>query len=213
MKPWKIVLATLVASVLLVGAGLGIFAWSGTYAIGADVPHWKLTYNALDWFRERAVEHHAASVQVPPDLESSARIREGAEHYAEMCTGCHLKPGVNSSEIREGLYPKPPVFARMDHAIDPGEAYWIIKHGIKMSGMPAWGASHSDDKIWAMVAFVRKLPGMTPQQYATYTAQAGSDGDHGDNGHSHAAPAHVHDGGSTPHDDATASGQQDAHHH
>lgn len=213
MKPWKIVLATLVASFALVGAGLGIYAWSGAYAIGADVPHWKLTYNALDWFREQAVEHHAASVQVPPDLESPARIREGAEHYAEMCTGCHLKPGVNSSEIREGLYPKPPDFSRMDHAIDPREAFWIIKHGIKMSGMPAWGASHSDDKIWAMAAFVRKLPGMTPEQYAAYTAQPAGNDDHGDNGHAHAAQAHEHAAATAPHDATPAAGKDAGQHH
>jgi mono/diheme cytochrome c family protein len=178
MKRLNTVVATLVAVILLSAAGLGVYAWSGAYAIGADVPHWPITYDVLAYFRDRAIARHDASVEVPADLESPARLQLGAEHYAEMCTGCHLEPGESGDEIREGLYPTPPDFSRMKHPIDPRRAYWVIKHGIKFTAMPAWGRSHSDDKIWAMVAFVRKLPGMTPAQYKAYTARHRGDDDH-----------------------------------
>ena len=72
-----------------------------------------------------------------------------------MCVGCHLAPGIENSEIRVGLYPKPPVLSEA-RGLNPGNAFWIIKHGIKMSAMPAWGATHDDDSIWAMVAFVQE---------------------------------------------------------
>ncbi len=176
MKKISVVLSTLIVALVIVGAGVGIFAWSGMYTIGADVPHWTITYDALDWFRDRAVQHYAASIKVPVDLESAARISEGAKHYSEMCVGCHLQPGKSSNELREGLYPKPPNFSTMKEEINPGDTFWVIKHGIKMSAMPAWGKSHSDDTIWAIVAFVCKLPTMSSAEYDAYTVHARSQG-------------------------------------
>ena len=106
-----------------------------------------------------------------PKLDNPALIAEGAENYAEMCTGCHLAPGMQDTEIRKGLYPQPPNLA-LDGVDNPAEAFWIIKHGIKMTAMPAWGATHDDAKIWAMVAFLGKLPAMSPAEYGNLTAGA-----------------------------------------
>ena len=149
-------------------------AWSGSYNIGADVPHWPLTYRFLSMVRDRSIEHHAESIHVP-NLDDSSLILKGAGQYAAMCTGCHLAPGMRDSELRAGLYPKPPVFA--EERVDPREAFWVIKHGIKLTAMPAWGATHDDDTIWSIVAFVRKLPGMTPAQYKDIVAKAPPDED------------------------------------
>jgi mono/diheme cytochrome c family protein len=161
-------LSTLFTLVVLVGAGLGLFVWSGIYSIGADVPHWPITLEALKVLRNRAVEHQSQSIAVPADLDSQSHISDGAKEYAKLCSGCHLRPGNPSllgKMIHDGLYPKPPEFAKFKGPVDPRIAFWVTKHGIKMSAMPAWGASENDDKIWNMVAFVRKLPGMTAAQY------------------------------------------------
>jgi mono/diheme cytochrome c family protein len=99
-----------------------------------------------------------------------------------MCTGCHLAPGMAESEIRPGLYPQPPNLSQV--RIDPRAAFWTIKHGIKMSAMPAWGGSHDDATIWSMVAFLQKLPGLTPAQYKAIVAKAPPDEDmEPDHGH------------------------------
>jgi mono/diheme cytochrome c family protein len=82
---------------------------------------------------------------------------------------------MRDSEIRAGLYPQPPNLSQQP--VDPREAFWVIKHGIKMSGMPAWGATHDDPTIWSMVAFLQKLPGMTPAQYKDMVAKAPPDDD------------------------------------
>lgn len=160
--------------VLLVAAAAG-FVYSGVYDIGADAPHTPLVAKAIATLRERSIEHRADRVAVTVDLDDPARVREGAEHYAEMCTGCHLAPGMHDSELRAGLYPQPPDLA---HAppVPPRRAFWVIKHGIKLTAMPAWGATHDDAKIWAMVAFVRRLPGMSPADYRTLTAAAHEEG-------------------------------------
>ncbi|WP_345778432.1 cytochrome c [Dyella sp. 2HG41-7] len=162
----------LVGIIVIVLACAGV--WSGFYNVGADVPHWSVTYHVLAVARERSIEHHAQSITVP-NLDDPSLILKGAGQYAAMCTECHLAPGMQDSELRKGLYPKPPVLYQAP--IDPREAFWTIKHGVKLTAMPAWGATHDDDTIWSMVAFLQKLNGMTPAQYKEIVAKAPPDED------------------------------------
>ena len=172
-------------------AGVGAYVWSGLYDIGADAPHWKPTHALLETLRDRSIQMHARNLAMP-DLDDTQRILKGAGQYAAMCTGCHLAPGMRDSEIRPGLYPRPPNLSQ--RRIDPRVAFWVIKHGIKMSAMPAWGGSHDDATIWSMVAFLRKLPDMTPAQYKAIVAKAPPDDDM-DAGDGHPAASHqdMHD--------------------
>jgi len=85
--------------------------------------------------RERSVEVRASGIEAPP-LGYSRMIAKGAEHYAAMCAGCHLAPDMKENEMRPGMNPKPPVFASLSRG-NPREQFWISKHGIKMTGMPA----------------------------------------------------------------------------
>ena len=161
-----------VVAILVVIAGVaGAFIYTGVYNIAADAPHSKLVTVALDQLRERAIVRRARDVVAPADLASAKRIATGAAMYREMCSGCHLGPGVARSEISEGLYPPAPELAR-GSAHDAAEQYWIIKHGIKLSAMPAWGRTHDDQLIWDMVAFLRALPKLSPEQYQAALASA-----------------------------------------
>ena len=154
----------------------GAFLYAGVYNIGADEPHSKMVYSMLDKFRERAITHHARNIVVPADFNDPKRLATGAGLYTEMCTGCHLGPGVEKTEMSQGLYPPAPELARgINHS--PAEMFWIIKHGVKLSAMPAWGKTHSDDLIWDMVAFAKALPNMSPEQYQTALAAAPADHD------------------------------------
>ena len=159
--------------ILLIALGLA-YARSGFYNIGADAPHAPFTYKFLTMLRERSIQRHASNLTVP-DLTAPALISKGAGQYAAMCTGCHLAPGMANSEIRPGLYPIPPDLSKM--AVDPRNAFWVIKHGIKMSGMPAWGGSHDDATIWSIVAFQQQLTHLTPAQYKDIVAKAPPDDD------------------------------------
>jgi len=172
-----------VLSVLAIGAGA--FVYSGLYNIGADDHHTKPVFAVLQTLRERSIHVRSEDLTMP-DLNDPQLILKGAGQYAAMCTQCHLKPGMKDSELRPGLYPQPPNLSQT--RVDPKEAFWIIKHGIKMSAMPAWGFSHEDPAIWSMVAFLQKLPDMTPTQYKDMVAKAPPDEDmdmDGDGGHSH----------------------------
>jgi mono/diheme cytochrome c family protein len=157
----------IVAGALLVlPAAIVATIYGGLYNIAADIPHTPPVYWLLETVRERSVIAHARDIVVPNDLDDANRISKGAGQYAEMCSGCHLAPGMKRTEISRGLYPRAPELRRKTD-LTPAEQFWIIKHGVKMTGMPAWGVTHDDELLWDLVAFVRKLPELMPEQYET----------------------------------------------
>jgi mono/diheme cytochrome c family protein len=179
---------TVAIVVAILVASAGAFIYSGVYNLGADVHHSEPVLALMQILRDRSIHVHSKDIKVP-NLEDPQLILNGAGHYAAMCTGCHLAPGMKESEIRPGLYPEPPNLSQV--RVEPQDAFWVIKHGIKMSAMPAWGLSHDDPSIWSMVAFLQKLPNMTSAQYKDIVAKAPADADmdmdeesgHGHDGH------------------------------
>ena len=164
---WALVIGALL--VLVGAAAVGIYA--GLYNIAADVPHTQPVYWLFDTVRERSIAVRARNIIVPNDLDNANRLSRGAGQYAEMCSGCHLAPGMKRTEISRGLYPRAPELRRKTD-LTPAEQFWVIKHGVKMTGMPAWGVTHGDELLWDVVAFVRKLPELTPEQYDTLVKNA-----------------------------------------
>ena len=167
MKKWFVAVGVMV---IAVAAGVGAYLYAGFYDIGADTPHWPITHQVMESTRTRAVLRQARDIQLPSNLNDAQLIMKGAGQYDAMCVNCHLAPGLENSEIRAGLYPQPPNLST--HQMDPKATFWVTKHGIKMSGMPAWGLTHDDETIWSMVAFINKLPHMNPQQYQEMVAKA-----------------------------------------
>lgn len=191
---------------LIVAAGV---IWSGAYNVAADVPHTQPVYTLLDIARQRSISTRARALQVPADMESTERIRQGSGNYDAMCVACHLAPGMARTELSLGLYPAPPDLTTA--AVDPAEAFWVIKHGIKASGMPAWGLNMDDEYIWNMVAFLLELPDLDASGYRELVASSdghshgggetdlhgeGGDHHHGDDEHHHGEDSGDH----APHD-------------
>lgn len=168
------------ASLAAAAIGAGVI-YSGLINVGADDPHLDAVHALLSTARERSIAVRARDIPVP-DLNDAELIRTGAGNYHSMCIGCHLAPGMAQTELSQNLYPAPPDLTRSATQLDPAVAFWIVKHGIKASGMPAWGKSMADEYIWGMVAFLRQLPGLDAAQYSALVAS--SDG-------------HAHDGGET----------------
>ncbi|MES2095921.1 MAG: cytochrome c [Pseudomonadota bacterium] len=164
------------ASTVALVVATAAFLYFGVYNIAADAPHTRPVYALLEDLRDRSIAVHARGIQPPADLASPQRIAVGAGLYNEMCSGCHLGPGVEPSEMSKGLYPQAPVLAEIQD-LTAGQQFWVIKHGVKLSAMPAWGRTHPDPLIWDMVSFVRKLPGMTPEEYKRLVASAPADHD------------------------------------
>ncbi|HEX6741616.1 MAG TPA: cytochrome c, partial [Sphingomicrobium sp.] len=145
-------------------------------------------------------------IRAPADLGARKRIAAGAGLYDDMCAACHLGPGVERSELSQGLYPQAPELNRRSD-LGPAEQFWIIKHGVKLSAMPAWGKTHDDELIWDMVAFVRQLPNMSPEQYKAAIANAPADHEEMMEGR----PGEAHESAPKPHRHSHAEGSE--HHH
>lgn len=194
---------TLLILAVLALVGGGAFVYSGAYNMAADQPHWTITHRLIATLRDRSVAAHARGIEVPADLGDPERARRGAGNYDAMCTGCHLAPGLANSEIRKGLYPQPP---NMTLPAESGGAattsaarqFWIIKHGLKMTGMPAWSKGGMDDAtIWDMVALLPKLSSLSADEYRGLVASS--------EGHSHTgAQMQGHDMDAAPADTAPA---------
>jgi mono/diheme cytochrome c family protein len=186
-------LASLLITVLVVALAAGAFIYAGVYDVAATTPHWPATAWLLQTARTRSIKAQAASIAVPPGLDDPATVIIGVEHYAAHCAVCHGAPGVPKGDIGHGLYPPPPDLAIAVPLYSPAELFWILNHGIKMTGMPAW-SDHSDEELWATVAFLEKLPGMSEQDYARLVMASMAHGgphhpDSGDRDPTHPDPA------------------------
>ena len=169
----------------ITGAGVVYF---GVINVGADEPHSDPVYALLSTARDRSIEVRSRDIKVP-DLSEEALIRAGAGNYNSMCIGCHLAPGIAGTELSNSLYPAPPNLSKLGVDGNPAAAFWIIKHGIKSTGMPAWGKSMADPYIWGMVAFLQQLPSLDAEQYKALATSSG--------GHQHGggeSKMHNHEG-------------------
>jgi cytochrome c553 len=144
-------------------AGL-LFAWSGLYSVAASRGHWAIFEWFLAFAMRNSVRTHALLVQVPP-LDNPHLARLGAGHFHSGCAFCHGAPGIPVNPVAEQMLPPPPTLSEAVGDWATRELFWIVKHGIKYTGMPAWAAQEREDEVWAVVAFLRRLPQLTPQQY------------------------------------------------
>lgn len=160
MKPLMLsilVLLILGTSILLV------VVYTGAYNVAATQPHTAFTRWLFSTTMENSVRARAADID-PPEL-TKAMAEAGFAHYDPHCKGCHGAPGVELSHAGQGLRPPPPDLSETSTRWSAGELFWIIKHGIRMTGMPAWTVSYDDTAIWQIAAFVRQLPGMDAETY------------------------------------------------
>lgn len=166
----KTVVTVVLVLLVLVLAGLG-FIYSGVYDVAASTPDTGLIQWALETTQHRSVHRRAEEVQAPP-LDDPDLIRTGLIEYHEMCVVCHGAPGIQISPTGQGLNPSPPELAR-ESGEEAGELFWVTKNGIKMTGMPAFGVTHSDEELWAIVAFMKTMGDLSPEEYQRMVDEAG----------------------------------------
>jgi mono/diheme cytochrome c family protein len=221
MKTPAVILAVVVVGII---ATVG-FAYSGIYDVSASSSHSGLVNWLLSTTSHASMERRAKDIEVP-DLDDDALVLAGVNDFDSMCTGCHGAPGRDPEAMGKGLNPSAPDLAEEAAELSPAELFWVTKNGIKMTGMPAWGATHGDDSIWPVVAFMTKLPGLDETAYQQLLASAVGQGHHaadadaaehsheeaapssgdGDHEHPDSAPAEEHS-----HDEAAGEGA--AHEH
>lgn len=191
MRSVTIGIAAAVLTLMLVGMAAAGYFWAGQYNVAATEPHVELVGRFLDRVRTNSVRRNAVGIAVPP-LDDPAQLETGVSHFHQMCVSCHGAPGTEPSGMAEGLYPKPPDLAVSVRELSQAETFWIIKNGIKMSGMPAYGPTHDDWGLWGIVAFLRRLPDLSAQEYQEMVRATGLSTDHlsgHGGGHPHALPS------------------------
>ncbi len=157
---------TVVAIPVVVGVGAFLYAWTGAYNIAATEPHWDLTYNFLDMIKDRSIASHSDDVRVP-GLDDPGMRRHALPHYHGMCRYCHGAPGYTPNELAAGLYPAAPAMTEghIQEEWNDAQLYWIIKNGVKLTGMPAFGSNHGETELWGLVALAKAIPAMTDEEY------------------------------------------------
>lgn len=161
------------AALVALFLGTVAYVYLGGYNIAATEEHSSFTRWVLDTNFHQSVEGGGASVSGPEQL-TPEMAAAGASPYKEMCQHCHSAPGGERASWAEGMRPLPPHLTEAAAEWEPSEVFWLVKHGAKMTGMPAFGPSHSDEDIWNIVAFVKRLPAMTSREYERLTTEAGS---------------------------------------
>lgn len=159
-----------------------VFVYSGLYNVAASDPHNGVVRWALSTTMERSVAARSDDVVAPVPFDDE-QVRRGFEHFDDTCVMCHGAPGVEPSDVGQGLRPEPPDLAKAVAEWNPSELFWIVKHGVKMTGMPAFGPTHGDEDLWDLVAFLGRLPDLSPQDYQALASQSQHDGGGGNHHH------------------------------
>ena len=167
MKAFVAGFATCVVLGALVAVGVSYTGLPDITAANPDNP-------AVGWWLHNIYEHGldrgAASVTVPADLVTPEAVRAGAKLYASECVYCHGAPGEEVTALAKGLNPPAPVLLAARRHNVPGETFWVVRNGVRMSAMPAWGKSYDDKQIWSVAAFLNQKHGLSAEDYKALTA-------------------------------------------
>ena len=165
MKLWL----KLAIGAALLGPPLGLAASaSGLIPIAASSGHWAITAWFLKFSMRRSVATHSIPISAPDDLDDPGLILRGAGHYETACRMCHGAPGSRRMPpVPHAMTPHPPVLTGPVLEMDDEELFYVVKHGVKFTGMPGWPSQQRDDEVWSMVAFLRTYPGLEEAEYAS----------------------------------------------
>ncbi len=156
--------AGFVTALVLVAILAVLVIFTGAYNVAASVPHSKLEFTILHMTMRSSVIARAGTES--REAWSDAEVRDGFKDFDEMCIICHAAPGKELRSIGKGMRPQPPNLADAVKRWTDAQLFWIIKNGVKMTGMPAFGLTHNDNQIWNIVGFVRQLPKISADEFA-----------------------------------------------
>jgi mono/diheme cytochrome c family protein len=166
---------TLLALAAVATIGLGAlaafgFVKSGLYDVAASKPHTKFT----EWLTHETMIHsvrsHAKTITAPASV-SAEQVLRGFCTYDTHCVACHGAAAVAREQWVNGMEPQPPYLLDAKRVWKPRELFWIVKNGIKMTGMPSWRDSLSDEQIWDVVAWLKASGELPPQTYLRWRAE------------------------------------------
>jgi cytochrome c553 len=157
-------LRRMIAVVAVLGLLGAIALVAGAAPIKASAGHWAITKWFLQFAKQRSVAMRARAIELPR-LDDPGLILKGAGHFEIGCRPCHGSPESPPPRIARAMLPPPPPLAPRVKAMTPEQLFYIVKHGLKFTGMPAWIAQDRDDEVHAVVAFLLELPKLDAAGY------------------------------------------------
>ncbi|QOR40041.1 c-type cytochrome [Billgrantia diversa] len=161
------------ALVVAMGVGAAGFVYWGAYNVSALQQHTEPVFTILNLALDRSIRQRAEEIE-PPSL-TSQMAEQGRLIYQQKCVQCHGAPGVGRDDVGKGMTPVPPNLAHTAKAKGAAEVFWSVKHGIKMTGMPSWQFTFTDEQIWTIVAFIEQMPEMSVAEYQAMNANDSED--------------------------------------
>jgi len=158
------VISGALGAALLGTIGMGLFVASGRYDIAAMHPHTQPVRTMLKFLQRRSIVFHARGV-APPRLDDPERVRRGLTLYRQHCVICHGAPGEGRQRAGIGLNPSPPPLEQAIERWSDAEIYWTTAFGLKMAGMPSFLLGRTPEELWAIIAFVRQMNRLSPEEY------------------------------------------------
>lgn len=164
----RTVFLTVLALALLAAAGAAAVVYGGLYNVSATQQHYQPVYSLLEAAMHNSVRLRARDIE-PPPLDAPQLVQRGAACFRDKCVQCHGGPGVAQGDIGKSMQPLPGPLVDARQRWAPRELYWVTRHGIRMSGMPAWEYRLDERDLWAVVAFMQVLPDLDAKQFAQAT--------------------------------------------
>jgi hypothetical protein len=164
------ILAVVGGLAIIVGIGAAIFFFGGFYSVAGTAEDPAIVRWALTQVRMASINRNGHDLP-PASINDPASVQAGANAFAARgCTNCHGGPGVSWAKFSEGLHPDPPDLKEVVDHRSPAQLFWVVRNGINMTGMPSFAlAGATDDEIWSIVAFLKKLPGVSEADYKAWT--------------------------------------------
>jgi len=155
---------------ILGGIGAATFFFGGFFDVGAGHADPNVVNWALIQVRKASIARHATD-RLPVPLDDPALVRAGARTYSDLgCVNCHGGPGVKPAKFSDGLNP-PLNLKKVVNVLRPEELFWVVKNGIKMTGMPSFSASGAtDQEIWPVVVFAKKLESVSAEDFKAWSS-------------------------------------------
>jgi len=170
-KLFLIVAAVTTGLVLSALAGGALVVYGGLYDVAATRQHWQVTHSVLETAMRQSVRLRARGIQEPALADERMALR-GAACFRDKCVQCHGAPGIAQGDIGKSMQPLPGPLVDATQHWRPRELYWLVRHGLKMTGMPAWEYRLADGDIWDLVAFLQHLPALNAVEYAQWQQRA-----------------------------------------
>jgi mono/diheme cytochrome c family protein len=156
-------IGVIVAAIALLIGGLMLYIRGHGFS-AREEPSWMERVMARN-ARKIATPADAKTLINPRQQQSEEMIAEADEHFVDHCSICHGTDGRGNTTIGRNLYPKVPDMTQSQtQELRDGELYYIIFNGIRLTGMPAWGSEDKPEAIWDLVALIRRLPKLSPEE-------------------------------------------------